>query len=63
MIEAGDIVDIIPNPGVGYEHQEMFLLLIDDYIHVVPFVESDEEIFLKTLYPSRAYQKIYFPKD
>lgn len=34
-----------------YEHQ--------NYIWVVPCVETENEIFLKTLYPSRRYTKIY----
>ena len=29
------------------------------YIWVVPFVKSSEEMFLKTLYPSRKYTTIY----
>jgi len=29
------------------------------YIWVVPFVKANGEIFLKTLYPSRKYTKIY----
>ena len=29
------------------------------YIWVVPYVEDKETIFLKTLYPSRKYTKLY----
>ncbi len=28
------------------------------YIWVVPYVESQEEIFLKTMFPSRKYTKL-----
>jgi hypothetical protein len=29
------------------------------YVWMVPFVEEDDHIFLKTLYPSRKYTKMY----
>ena len=34
-----------------FEHQK--------YVWVVPYIESGSEIFLKTLYPSRKYTKMY----
>jgi len=36
-----------------YPHQYIFVLELDGYICYVPFVENDEEIFLKTIIPSR----------
>ena len=41
------------------ENQKVMLFEYKEYIWVVPFVESEGEIFLKTLYPSRMYTKIY----
>ena len=41
------------------ESQKVMLFEHKEYIWVVPFVESEDEIFLKTLYPSRMYTKIY----
>ena len=41
------------------EYQEIMLFEYKGYIWVVPFVKSDGEIFLKTLYPSRKYTTIY----
>jgi hypothetical protein len=32
---------------------------IEGYAYLVPFVESDEEIFLKTIIPSRKATKYY----
>ena len=29
------------------------------YIWVVPYVETKDEIFLKTMFPSRKYTKLY----
>jgi hypothetical protein len=41
------------------EGQKMVLYEYKNYIWLVPFVQKDDEIFLKTLYPSRKYTKIY----
>jgi hypothetical protein len=56
-IESGAVLDIIANPV--RENQRMFVLEIDGYAYVVPFVENDEGIFLKTVYPSRKYTAHY----
>lgn len=40
-------------------NQQMMLFERLGYVWVVPFVEGEEEIFLKTLYPSRKYTKLY----
>lgn len=40
-------------------HQNMLLFERRGYIWVVPYVESGDEVFLKTLYPSRKYTKLY----
>lgn len=41
------------------ENQKVMLFEYREYIWVAPFVESEEEVFLKTLYPSRTYTRIY----
>jgi hypothetical protein len=59
-IENGALVDIIDHPNQQkYKGQKMYLINVNEYVHVIPFVESDDEIFLKTIYPSREYTKIY----
>lgn len=40
-------------------HQKIMLFKHKGYIWLVPFAETDEAIFLKTLYPSRKYTKLY----
>jgi len=37
----------------------MFIVNIDDYAYLVPFAEKEEEIFLKTIIPSRKATKKY----
>jgi uncharacterized DUF497 family protein len=40
--------------------QNVFLLSIRGYVHVVPFVfEQDGSIFLKTIFPDRKFDKLY----
>jgi len=41
------------------EHQRIYLFEYKNYIWIVPFVETENEIFLKTLYPCRKYTKVY----
>jgi hypothetical protein len=33
---------------------------VDNYAYLVPYVEDEEEIFLKTIIPSRRATEIYF---
>ena len=58
-----DVVAIVDHPNKEkYSHQKMYLINIDDYIYLVPFVDSDKEIFLKTIIPSRKETKKYKEK-
>jgi hypothetical protein len=52
-IEQGKLVDIIPNPSSHYPHQNVMVVEIDNYLVLVPFVEDEEKIFLKTAFKSR----------
>ncbi len=57
LIEAGQVIGIKENPG--YPNQRMYVLEIDNYAIIVPYVENDNEIFLKTAFSSRKYTKKY----
>ena len=37
----------------------MFVLEINHYAYIVPYIENDEHIFLKTCFPSRKHTAIY----
>ena len=41
------------------EHQNIMLFNYKGYIWAIPYVENDYEVFLKTLYPSRKYTRLY----
>lgn len=59
-IELGEILDRKINPNSNkYPNQEIFIFEIDDYICYVPFVETDTEVFLKTIIFSRKLNKEY----
>lgn len=52
-----DILDILDN--INYPNQKIFVLEINNYVYLVPFVENEDEIFLKTIIPSRKFTKKY----
>lgn len=42
-----------------YKGQKMFVVQGDDYAYLVPFVEDENDVFLKTIIPSRKATKKY----
>ncbi|MCM2303146.1 MAG: toxin [Elusimicrobia bacterium] len=44
-------------------NQSILLFELQGYIWVVPYVIRDDEIFLKTLFPSRKYTKLWKQGD
>ncbi|MCH9852218.1 MAG: toxin [Alphaproteobacteria bacterium] len=62
LIKAKQALDDIKNFSPRYPKQNLFVLEIKNYVYLVPYVETDNKIFLKTLYPSRKYTAIYLRK-
>ena len=59
-IENDCVIEIIRHPNqTKYGNQRVYILLIQDYIYLVPFVDSENERFLKTIIPSRKFTKLY----
>lgn len=59
-IQLGNEVDIFEHPNQErYPGQKISVVLVEGYAYLVPFVESEEEIFLKTIIPSRKATKQY----
>jgi len=59
-IEDGNIVDVLAHPNEQkYPNQQVYLVSHHDYVFVVPFVRdtTNDQIVLKTIYPSRKYTK------
>lgn len=59
-IESGALLDVLrhSNPG-KYPKQRVFVVAIQQYAYLVPFVEDDEYYFLKTIIPSRKATRDY----
>lgn len=59
-IEESNLLDIVEHPNKNrYPNQKIFIVTINDYAYLVPFVEDEEKIFLKTIIPSRKATKQY----
>ena len=61
-LESGNLLDDIEHPNKEkYPNQNIFIILIEikDYVYLVPYVEDDTSIFLKTIIPSRQMNKKY----
>ncbi len=59
-IERGYILDDFMHPDQqAYPGQRIMVIAIDDYAYIVPYIENDEELFLKTIIPSRKATKKY----
>ena len=56
-IEDGGLLDIIDHPK--RLNQQLLVVKVRDYAVLVPFVESEDDIFFKTAYPSRKFTKKY----
>lgn len=56
LIESGNMIATVTGNG-KYAHQRQFIVEMNRYIYVVPFVEDDQKVFLKTIIPSRKLTK------
>ncbi len=60
-IEKGEILDDYEHPNQRrYPEQRIMVIGINNYAYLVPYVEDADEIFLKTIIPSRKATEIYF---
>jgi uncharacterized DUF497 family protein len=64
-IGEGKLMDILEPPNqLKYESQRILVVDIDGYAFCIPFIESkDRSYFLKTIFPSRKYTRIYLHSD
>ena len=59
-IERGDVLDLVAHPNQKkYPEQQIIVVEINEYAYLVPFVESLEGKFLKTIIPSRKATRDY----
>jgi len=59
-IEDGKLLDVLSHKNrLKYPNQRIFVVNIGGYAYLVPFVEDDEKVFLKTIIPSRKATRDY----
>ena len=64
LMERGEVLDTIEHPNQErYPGQKIAVVMIDTYIYFVPYVEHNDEIFLKTIIPSRKATNKYMREN
>lgn len=59
-IEKGEVLDILEHPNQErYSGQRIMVVNVEGYAYLVPFVETEREVFLKTIIPSRKATRDY----
>jgi len=57
-VERGELLLVGPHPNAqNYPRQKIMYVKVEDYVYMVPFVESGGKCFLKTIIPSRKATK------
>lgn len=59
-VGAGGLLDVLSHPNPKrYPRQRVLVVAADEYACLVPFVEEDDYLFLKTIIPSRKATRDY----
>lgn len=59
-ISCGNELAVLEHPNQDkFPGQRISMVQVDDYVYAVPFIETEEEIFLKTIIPSRKATRKY----
>ena len=60
----GGLLAVLNHPNsTQYPNQQMLVVRIRGYAYLVPFVETETEVFLKTIIPSRKATRQYLAED
>jgi hypothetical protein len=60
FIERGEILDDYLHPNQkAYPGQRIMVISVANYVYLVPYVENEDELFLKTIIPSRKASQLY----
>jgi uncharacterized DUF497 family protein len=63
QLSHGNVLDVLEHPNQErYPGQRIFIVEINNYACLVPFVENEAELFLKTIIPSRKATRDYLHK-
>jgi len=59
-LENDDVLDVIDHPNQErYPGQMVYVIVMEGYVYLVPFMETETEVFLKTIIPSRKATRQY----
>ena len=59
-VESGGLLDILAHPNQAkYPRQRVLVVVCDNYVYLVPFVEEPDYFFLKTVIPGRKATRDY----
>lgn len=58
-IRTGGLLDVVDNPQGRYPDQRVLIVLVDEYVYLVPCLVGDQTCVLKTMYPSRKATRPY----
>ncbi len=57
-IEKGDVLLVADHPNkINYPNQKIMYVQVDDYVYIVPYIDSEKKKYLKTIIPSRKQTK------
>jgi hypothetical protein len=63
-VDNEKLLDVIRHTNQAkYKGQKVYVIELEGYAYMVPYVEDDDVIFLKTIFPSRKFTRIYLRKD
>ena len=64
FIDQGGLLDTIVHPNqTRYPGQMLFIVQVEGYACIVPFIEDEDVIFLKTIIPSRKMTRRYLGEE
>ena len=59
-LSQGDIWKVADHPDqIRYPGQKIYFILVDGYIYLVPHIKEKDQVYLKTIIPSRKATKDY----
>ena len=59
-LSQGDIWKVADHPDqIRYPGQKIYFVLVDGYIYLVPHIKEKDQVYLKTIIPSRKATKDY----
>ena len=64
LIERGEVLAVLDHPNQQrYQRQRILVVRRNDYVYLVPFVEEENYVFLKTIIPSRKATRDWLGKE